>query len=78
MPFVRVRGAQPGDPLHEFDVSVQEAASNPSIYKILDDKPVSTARPASFVPGVVKAPRARKPTKRTGEKHTTAPAGADS
>lgn len=89
MPFVRVRGKKPGDPLHEYDVAVPEAAANPDIYEVIDPIPVQTARPATFVAGVVKAPRpARKrPAKRTakkpastspGEDTSTAPAGADS
>lgn len=89
MPFVRVRGKKPGDPLHEYDVAVPEAAAHPDIYEILDPTPVATARPAKFVDGFVKAPRpARKPAaKRSpkerastspGEDSSTAPAGADS
>lgn len=77
MPFVRVRGKKPGDPLHEFDVSVVEARSNPDLYDVLDEKPVATARPASFVPGLVKKTSpAKKRSTRTGEK--TAPKGHDS
>jgi len=78
MPFVRVRGASVGDPLHEFDVSTAEAAANPNMYTVLDPKPVATARPASFVPGVVKRAAKKRPAKRAGETDKTAPAGADS
>lgn len=87
--FVRVRGRKPGDPLHEYDVAVPEAAANPDIYEVIDPIPVHTARPATFVAGVVKAPRAprkrtatrtaKKPSSnRPGEDKPTAPAGADS
>ncbi|MEV8023397.1 hypothetical protein [Microbacterium sp. NPDC080220] len=88
MPFVRVRSKQPGDPLHEYDVAAPEAAAHPELYEVLDPIPVQTARPATFVAGVVKTPRPRKrPAKRTakkpasprpGEDTSTAPAGADS
>lgn len=74
--FVRVRGRKPGDPLHEFDVSEAEARAHPDLYIVVDKKPVAAARPASFVPGVVKTPSAKKRAKRTGE--TTAPKGHDS
>ena len=79
MPFVRVRGKSPGDPLHEFDVPVVEVRAHPDVYEVLDGKPVAVSRPASFVPGTVKSPPAAKkrPAKRSGEK-STAPAGADS
>lgn len=77
MPFVRVRGKKPGDPLHEFDVPVAEARAHPDLYVVVDEKPVATSRPASFVEGVVKVSRSRKPAKRTGEK-TTPPKGHDS
>ena len=67
MPFVRVRGKNPGDPLHEFDVTAAEARKHPDLYEVLDPEPVATSRPALFVPGTVQAPRAKKPAKRTGE-----------
>jgi hypothetical protein len=69
MPFVRVRGKTPGDPLHEFDVTVAEADAHPDRYEVIEEKPVATSRPASFMPGTVKTPRpAKKRTvKRTGE-----------
>lgn len=68
MPFVRVRGKSPGDPLHEFDVPAAEAAAHPDLYVVLDAEPVPVSRPTVFVEGVVKP--ARKPAKRPGEKLT--------
>lgn len=72
MAFIRVRGAKPGDPLHEFDVTVAEQKKYPDLYEVIDPKPVATSRPASFVPGVVKTPRPAKKrgAKRTGETST--------
>ena len=63
MGFIRVRGKKPGDPLHEFDVPEAEAQQHPDLYKVIDPKPVATARPASFMPGRV--PEETKPVKRT-------------
>ncbi|PRB02764.1 hypothetical protein CQ047_17830 [Microbacterium sp. MYb72] len=72
--FIRVRGATPGDPLHEFDVSVDECERNADLYEVIDTMQVPRARPASHIPGVVPDPQeepAPKPrTKRaskTGE-----------
>jgi len=78
MPFVRVRGASVGDPLHEFDVSVAEAEANPNMYMVMDSKPVAKARPALFVPGLVKRTAKKRSARRAGETDKTAPAGADS
>lgn len=57
--FIRVRGATPGDPLHEFDVSVDEVARYPNLYEVLDGVPVSECRPPVYVqrPVVVKVKR---------------------
>lgn len=88
MPFVRVRGKQPGDPLHEYDVAEAEAARHPDVYEVLDPEPVPAPRETKFVDGVVKAPRAPRAKKttqpakkrtatRSGETNN-APAGADS
>ncbi len=61
MGFIRVRGATPGDPLHEFDVPEAEAAASPGAYVVLDPEPVADARPAAYKGGAVKAPRPRTP-----------------
>lgn len=68
MPFVRVRGKSVGDPLHEFDVTVAEAAAHPELYDVLDAVPVPSSRPATFVAGVVKP--TKRSAKRPGEKLT--------
>lgn len=80
MPFIRVRGKTPGDPLHEYDVTVGEVEKHPELYDVLDKKPVARSRPVVFVSGTVKTPRPAKKraAKSTGEKTTTAPTGADS
>lgn len=57
MPFIRVRGATPGDPLHEFDVPTAEVDRHPELYVVVDDTPAAQSRSASFIPGVVKKPR---------------------
>ena len=82
MPFVRVKSARPGDPLHEFDVAVAEALRHPDAYSVIDPKPVAVARPASFIPGLVPqktnpAANPRRGKKKPGE-DSTAPAGANS
>lgn len=33
MPFIRVKSARPGDPLHEFHVSAAEYEANKSLYR---------------------------------------------
>lgn len=58
--FVRVRGARVGDPLHEFDVSVAAFESGRHRYVVVDPEPVAKARPASFMPGVVRADSKKK------------------
>lgn len=56
MPFIRVRGAAVGDPLHEFDIPVGELKRHPDKYTVIGSEPTATARRATFVRGVVKAP----------------------
>jgi hypothetical protein len=51
MPFVRVRGAAPGDPLHEFDVPEGLVKLQPDLYEVIDPEPVAKSRPASLIPG---------------------------
>jgi hypothetical protein len=81
MPFLRVRGASPGDPLHEFDVAVGVVLKHPDLYVVVDSEPVAVSRPARFVPGRVPEPktsrrvRADKPG---GSDKKPAPAGDDS
>ena len=75
--FIRVRGNSPGDPLHEFDVPVGVVEKHPDLYKVVDPKPVAVARSASHIPGVVKAPPAKKRASKPGGKKP-APAGDDS
>lgn len=74
--FIRVRGKTIGDPLHEFDVPDFMVERHPDRYKVIDKKPVSRQRPASFIPGELGNPATRRDTK-PGET-TTAPVGADS
>ena len=83
MPFVRVRSARVGDPLHEFDVAAPEVGKHPELYEVLDPVPSPLPRAAVYVAGVKKAPKkvsrsAKKRAGRSGENNTTAPAGADS
>ncbi|MGB4136419.1 MAG: hypothetical protein WA971_07640 [Microbacterium sp.] len=51
--FIRVRGATPGDPLHEFDIPLATYRRKRRQFKVVDKKPVAKARPASFIPGTV-------------------------
>lgn len=80
MAFIRVRGASPGDPLHEFDEPIGLVETHPELYVVLDPEPVEVPRPQKYVPrsaeGVVVPVRAAK---RTGgrKQKTTAPAGAE-
>lgn len=83
MPFIRVRGASIGDPLHEFDVSVREQSAHSELYEVLDPEPVAEARPAKPVPGLVTAPSvapkkqaSRRKKTSGGTSNTPAPAGA--
>jgi len=70
--FVRVRGATPGDPLHEFHIPESLLQRHPDRYKVVDPKPVAKALPASSVPGAVparkqSAPKPRKAAPKPGE-----------
>ncbi len=47
--FVRVRGALPGDPLHEFDVPVVRVERSPGLFVVVDDVPVLECRPPRYV-----------------------------
>lgn len=47
--FVRVRGATPGDPSHEFDVTEARLNRSPHLFTIVDPVPVRVARRALFV-----------------------------
>lgn len=67
MSFIRVRGARPGDPLHEYDIPVVTFERHPDRYKVIDKKPVAKQRPASHISGVVKASKPRKAAPNTGE-----------
>lgn len=81
--FIRVKGATPGDPLHEFDLPVVEYERRPDLYQVVDKKPVAKARPASHISGVLperRASPAAKPKRapKTGEDNNSAPsAGLD-
>ena len=79
--FIRVRGATPGDPLHEFDVPVARVKRHPDLYEVIDPKPVADPRPASAIPGTVpkkKSAPAKKRAAREDLVKPTAPEGADS
>lgn len=73
--FIRVRGARPGDPLHEFDIPIVTFDRHPDRYTVIDKKPVAKQRPASHIPGVVAEPaparveraKPRKAAPKTGE-----------
>lgn len=75
--FVRVRGARPGDPLHEFDVPLSWARSHADRYEVIDSEPVAAQRPASHVPGVVLAPElstlAQEPSVKPARKRAPSP-----
>lgn len=58
--FVRVRSKVPGHPLHEFDVPTLWVDRHPDRFEVIDKKPVATQRPASHIPGAVKAPKPAK------------------
>jgi hypothetical protein len=79
--FIRVRGARPGDPLHEYDIPIVTFDRHPDRYKVIDKKPVAKQRPASHIPGVVAVPApARKSVKpkrapKTGEDKNAPSAG---
>ena len=84
MSFIRVRGARPGDPLHEYDIPTVMFERHPDRYKVIDKKPVVKQRPASHIPGVVKASKPRKAAPKTGEEtkgrvrgSSDSPSGAD-
>lgn len=70
--FIRVRGARPGDPLHEYDVPVVTYERDPDRYKVIDKEPVAKQRPASHVSGVVAEP-ARKPARKRAKPRRAAP-----
>lgn len=48
MPFVRVRGAGPKDPPHEFDAPVGVVEADPELYVVLDPEPVPEPRPPLY------------------------------
>jgi len=58
--FIRVRGASPGDPKHEFDVTVAEARARPHLYAVVDKTPSPVSRPPTFKTGTVRAKRRPK------------------
>lgn len=60
MGFIRVRAAS--GPAHEFDVSEAAYKRNKSAYKVVDSKPVVTARPVKYV-AAKSASSAGKPAK---------------
>lgn len=78
MPFVRVTSADPADPQHAFDVSVDEATVNAALYRVIDAEPVEQSRPAEYVeprPARPAAPRKpRAPRKTTSRRTATAAA----
>ena len=49
MSFVRVRGAGPNDPPHEFDVAEAELRARPFLYHVIDPVPVGGPRPVRYV-----------------------------
>lgn len=72
--FIRVRGARPGDPLHEFDIPIVTFDRHPDRYKVIDKKPVAKQRPASHVSGVAAEPApARKPQVKRAKPSKAAP-----
>lgn len=75
MSFIRVRSAVPGGPLHEFDIPVATFERHPDRYKVIDMEPVAKQRPASHIPGVVKASKPRKAATKTGENKNAPSAG---
>lgn len=75
MPFIRVRGASPGDPLHEFDAPVRTVQRSPHLYRVIDPEPVAEARPARHVSGRVRPKRTSRGKRAAGP---PAPSGADS
>lgn len=46
MGFIRVR--QVGGPDHEFDVPEEAVDAEPDVYEVIDPKPVSVSRPATY------------------------------
>ena len=74
MSFIRVRGARPGDPLHEYDIPTVTFDRHRDRYTVIDKKPVAKQRPASHIPGVVKASKPKRATK-SGENNTAPSAG---
>lgn len=77
MPFVRVRSADPADPQHAFDVSVDEARINADLYRVIDAEPADQSRPAEYVevakPRAARAAR-KAPAKKTASRRTARPA----
>lgn len=72
--FIRVRGARPGDPLHEFDIPIVAYERHRDRYKVIDKKPVATQRPASHISGVVEASKPKR-AHETGEEITAPSVG---
>lgn len=70
--FIRVRGATPGDPLHEFDIPLETYQRHRDRYKVIDKKPVAKQRPASHIPGTVPVKRARRSAVTTWPVHPVA------
>lgn len=69
MPFVRVRSANPADPQHIFDVSVEESEINSDLYVIVDPEPSDMSRPAEIVE--VAAPRPARAVRKAPAKKTS-------
>jgi len=61
--FIRVRGAKPGDPLHEFDIPEARFKQRPDLFTVVKGvEPSTVCRPPTYKPGTVRAKR--KPTKK--------------
>lgn len=75
MSFIRVRSAVAGGPLHEFDIPIVTYQRHPDRYKVIDKKLVSRQRPASHIPGVVKASKPHNAAVKTGEDKNAPSAG---
>ena len=61
--FIRVRGAKPGDPLHEFDIPEARFKQRPDLFvRVKGAEPSTVCRPPTYKTGMVRAPR--KPAKK--------------
>lgn len=74
MPFLRVRSANPADPKHVFDVSVDQAEAEPDLYVVVDKEPSPHSRPAEYAePKSAPKKAPRKPARKPAVKNPPAP-----